>query len=111
MTMSRWLLVLALACAACDRNPDARGGGPSPATEPIASAWCQHHYACGRISAKKKWADRDACMRDLREKVHKKTRRCEVDDSRVNACLTAIRSKTCDSFRVTTPDACDDLCR
>jgi hypothetical protein len=106
------LFVIASLLAACNcaRSPSAKGGGPSVVVEPLAAAWCQHHYACGRIATSKKWADREACMNEMRTRVGSETRTCAVNDARVSACLSALRSKTCDSFRVTTPRECENVC-
>ncbi len=78
--------------------------------EPLASAWCQHHYTCGRVAPSKRFRDLETCHAELRKRLTEDLHGCGADDVKLNACLSAIHDKTCDAFRVVTPDACDRLC-
>lgn len=78
--------------------------------EPLVSAWCQHHFTCGRVAPSKRFHDLSACEAEARERLTEEFHGCKQDDAKLNACLAAIHDKTCDAFRVVTPDACDRLC-
>jgi hypothetical protein len=106
----RYAALFLIVCAGCRRSPSGQGGGPNEAVEPVASEWCQHHVTCGRVAPSKKFADLDACMRETRERVAKDLGECRPDQAKLSACLSAIQHKTCDAFRVTTPEACEKLC-
>lgn len=108
--MYRYAAFALVLCAACKSPPSARGGGPNPMVEPLASAWCQHHNTCGRVAASKRFENLESCMQEVRERVTEDLHGCAANDAKLSACLASIEAKTCDAFRVVTPDDCDRLC-
>jgi hypothetical protein len=113
--MMRAAVIAVLTLLACSRRvdhnvrpietPSARGGGPPAMTvagdarRRIADARCALREACGGSDSP------DAC----RARVEADTKiDCAVDPSRVDACVEAIRARTCTDS--TAPVECAHVC-
>lgn len=112
----RFAVVALVALSACSRRvdhnvraietPSARGGGPpamshgDDARRRIAEARCALSEACGEADAP------DAC----RARIEAETKiDCAVDPSRLDACVEAIRARTCTDS--TAPTECAHVCK
>lgn len=76
---------------------DIRG---SSAVRRIADARCDRAAACDDVGTGRKWANRDACLREMSRDARstlddKSCERNGIDESRLNTCIKDIRSERC----------------
>lgn len=68
----------------------------------IAEARCDRAQACNDVGSGHKYADRDACVRDMSRDARKTLddEACEkkgIDERRLNECIKDIRNEACDN--------------
>lgn len=97
-----------IATAACSKGPEM----PSTTTTTgatialnddaatrVTHARCDHEAACSRVGAGQKYADRDACMRELgrSDRAALRAEICPngIHEPAVTSCMNAIRNEPC----------------
>lgn len=97
--------------------PKATGGGPAVAgtrewaRDKMAQVRCDHYMTCGDIAKDKKYDTMDSCVTRERASLDKdwELKDCaKVDEPRLDACITAVKAKKCDTLFNTTPSECNE---
>jgi hypothetical protein len=96
-------------------EPKGMGGGPAVAgtrewaRDRTAQVRCDHYMACGDIAKDKKYDTMDSCLTRERASLDKDwtVGDCpKIDTPRLEACITAVKAKKCDTLFNTTPSEC-----
>jgi hypothetical protein len=98
------------------------GGGPivlSSAIDKIADARCDREMKCGNVASGKKWADRNACVADMKKSLSDELNANDcpagIDTKELNECLHEARNEDCKNpfDKIGRVAACrtSDMCR
>jgi hypothetical protein len=72
---------------------------PDDAISRVTNSRCDREAACNNVGAGKKFADRDACNRELSHNTHPELRseQCPrgIDENRLQTCLSEIQDERC----------------
>ena len=85
------------------------------AADEIVKAHCTHFYGCNELGANHKYRTYDDCERGLKSQAlqGQQCRNKQIDQSKLTACLDAIRTTGCGRGHTESFAACSDqtLCR